>query len=121
MIPRDPTPEVLAEVELTSVKVVNGISIRFNALIQEASAMGQLCMINHSNTDMPAQMDGIGLTSSWIKPDLDTSLSHCACGLQVSASQYSTATSMAISITRLSWPAIICNKGDRLNLLSPLP
>jgi hypothetical protein len=28
---------------------------------------------------------------------------------------------MAISITRLSWPAIICNKGDRLNLLSPLP
>ena len=83
--------------------------------------MGQICRLNHSSIDMPAQMHGTGLTSSWMTPDLDTSLSHCACGLHVSASQYSTATSMAINITRLSWDAMICKEDDRLSILSPLP
>jgi hypothetical protein len=49
-----------------------------------------------------------GRTSLWMTPLLETSLSHCACGLQVSASQYSTATSMASSITRLSCDPSTC-------------
>lgn len=41
-------------------------------------------------------------TSSWMMPVLASSLSHCAWGLHVRASQYSTATSMDRSITLLS-------------------